>query len=370
MRMFVFLMLVLSGSVGAFAKDVSAPKKAMIIGVTGQDGAYLAELLLEKGYTVHGIRRRASMYNTSRIDHIYQNRQVDKRRLVLHYGDVTDISSMIALVQEIEPDEVYNLAAEGHEQVSFKMPVYTCNVNAIGTLNVLEAIRVSGRKDEIRFFQAASNHVFGSTPEIPQTEHTPMQPTSPYGTSKLFAYWITANYRDAYGIYACNGILFNHESPRRNGTFAARKITHAVGRIVRKEKKTLYLGNLDAMRDWGYARDYVDAMWLMLQQDKPADRIIASGESHTVREFVELSFKEVGIDIEWHGQGLNEEGIDAASGKVLVAIDPVYLRPQEINCALGDSTKAQQDLGWKPKTSFNDLVKIMVQADLSGQNRR
>lgn len=367
---FLTFLLILFTSFSVCAKDVSAPKKAMVIGVTGQDGAYLAELLLEKGYEVHGIRRRASMFNTRRIDHIYQNRQVDNRRLVLHYGDVTDLATMMVLMREVQPDEVYNLAAEGHEMVSFKMPVYSCTVNAMGTLNILEAIRQSGRKDQIRFFQASSNHIFGSAPEIPQNEQTPMHPTSPYGTSKLFAHWITVNYRESYGMYACNGILFNHESPRRNSTFATRKITHAIGRILRKEKNTLYLGNLDAMRDWGYAKDYVEAMWLTLQQEKPTDRIIASGESHTVREFTELAFREAGIEIEWRGTGEHEEGVDAKTGKVVVAIDKVYYRPNEINCALGDATKAQKDLNWKPKTSFNDLVKIMVQSDLSGQNPR
>ncbi|MCB1117814.1 MAG: GDP-mannose 4,6-dehydratase [Chlamydiia bacterium] len=357
-------------SLSVCAKDVSAPKKAMVIGITGQDGAYLAELLLEKGYEVHGIRRRTSLFNTKRIDHIYQNRQVTERRLVLHYGDVTDLASMMLLMKKIEPDEVYNLAAEGHEQISFEMPIYSCTVNAMGALNVLEAIRQSGRKDQIRFFQASSKHIFGPTAEIPQNEQTPMQPTSPYGTSKLFAHWITANYRDSYDMYACSGILFNHESPRRNSTFASRKITHAIGRILRKEKEILDLGNLDAMRDWGYAKDYVEAMWLMLQQDKPADRIIASGESHTVREFVELAFSEAGIKIKWRGSGADEKGIDAETDKVLVSVNPVYYRPNEINCALGDATKAQKELGWKPKTSFNDIIKIMVQADLSGQNPR
>ncbi|MCP5492139.1 MAG: GDP-mannose 4,6-dehydratase [Chlamydiales bacterium] len=362
--------MLLLTSLSVFAKEVSAPKKAMVIGITGQDGAYLAELLLDKGYEVHGVRRRASLFNTKRIDHIYQNRQVNDRRLVLHYGDVTDLATMMLLMKNIEPDEVYNLAAEGHEQVSFDMPIYSCTVNAMGALNVLEAIRQSGRKDQIRFFQASSNHIFGSTAEIPQNEQTPMQPTSPYGTSKLFAYWITANYRDCYGMYACSGILFNHESPRRNSTFASRKITHGIGRILRKEKAVLDLGNLDAMRDWGYAKDYVEAMWLTLQQDKPADRVIASGESHTVREFVELAFSEAGIKIEWQGSGSQEKGIDALTGKVLVAINPIYYRLNEINCALGDASKAQKELGWKSKTPFNDIVKIMVQSDLSGQNPR
>lgn len=347
-----------------------APKKALIFGVTGQDGSYLAEYLLEKGYQVHGARRRTSTFNTARIEHIYQNRQVHQKQLFLHYAELSDAASIIQVINTVQPDEIYNLAGESHEKISFDMPEHTCNINALGTLRILEAIRTSGRADQIRFFNATSNHIFGSTAEIPQTEQTPMHPTSPYGTSKLFAYWITINYREAYGMYTCNGIMFNHASPMRNGIFATRKITHAIGKIIRGQKKTLYLGNLDAMRDWGFAKDYVSAIHSSLQQDKPDDYVIATGESHSVREFVELAFKEAGINLKWEGKGLNEKGINIANGETIVAIDPFYLRPREINCSLGDASKAEKNLHWKATTSFNDLIKIMVQADLSGQNPR
>jgi len=344
-----------------------SPKRALIFGVTGQDGAYLAEFLLEKGYEVHGVRRRASLFNTARIDHLYQNKQEQNRRFILHYGDLTDSCSIFQLIQSIEPDEIYNLAGQSHVQVSFEMPEYTCDVNALGTLRILEAIRLLGKSKNVKFYNASSNHIYGGIQEMPQTEKTSTYPTSPYGTSKLFSYWITVNYREGHGLFACNGILFNHESPRRTGTFVSRKITSAVAKIKHGKKETLYLGDLNGMRDWGYAKDYVESMWKALQHEKADDYIVATGESHSVREFVEMAFHEAGIELEWQGCGLNEKGINKANGKTIVAIDPLYLRPCDINCALGDASKVKQTLGWKPKTSFKDLVKIMVQADLNNK---
>ncbi len=348
-----------------FADDV--PKKALIFGVTGQDGAYLAEFLLEKGYEVHGVRRRASLFNTARIEHLYQDSQELNRRFVLHYGDLTDSCNVFRLIQTIAPDEIYNLAGQSHVQASFEMPEYTCDVNAMGTLRILEAIRLLGKTKNVKFYNASSNHIYGGIQEMPQTEKTPTHPMSPYGTSKLFSYWITVNYRDAYGLFACNGILFNHESPRRTQTFASRKITEGAAKIKMGKKETLYLGDLNGMRDWGYAKDYVESMWQALQHDKADDYVVATGESHSVREFVEMAFSEVGIEMEWQGTGLNEKGINKTTGKTIVAIDPIYMRPSDINCALGDASKVKKSLGWKPKTSFKDLVKIMVQADLNGQ---
>jgi GDPmannose 4,6-dehydratase len=331
---------------------------ALVTGITGQDGAYLAELLLAKGYEVHGIKRRASLFNTNRIDHLYQDPHVAHRRLILHYGDMTDSSSLVRIVQQVQPDEIYNLAAQSHVHVSFEEPEYTANSDALGTLRVLEAIRILGLEQRTRFYQASTSELYGLAQERPQRETTPFYPRSPYACSKLYAHWITVNYREAYRIYACNGILFNHESPVRGETFVTRKITRALARIRLGLQDCLYLGNLDARRDWGHARDFVEAQWLMLQQPTPDDYVIATGEARTVREFVSAAADELGIQIRWRGKGLDEVGEDAA-GKVIVAVDSRYFRPTEVESLLGDAAKARERLGWKPKTTFRELVTEM-----------
>lgn len=346
--------------------SASVGKKALIFGVTGQDGAYLSELLLNKGYIVHGVKRRASLINnTRRIDHLYQDPHIiESKRFVLHYGDVTDLCTVTRLIQTIQPDEVYNLAAQSHVQVSFELPLYTAEVDAVGVLNILEAIRLAGLEKTTRFYQASSSEMYGKVLEIPQTEDTPFNPRSPYAVAKVYGFWITKNYREAYGIFACNGILFNHESPLRAETFVTRKIARAVSRIKCGLQNTLYLGNLDAKRDWGHARDYVEAMWLMLQHDEPHDWVIATGENHSVREFVELAFDIVGIHITWEGQGLEEVGRDTMTGEIVVAIDARYFRPTEVDALIGNAHKAQELLGWVPKTSFKELVTEMMQAEM------
>lgn len=338
-------------------------KKALITGITGQDGSYLAELLLEKGYEVHGIIRRASTFNTKRIDHLYQDPHEENVRLFLHYGDLTDTSNLNRLLEKIKPDEIYNLGAQSHVGVSFNSPEYTAEATGVGTLRLLDAIRETGIKT--KFYQASTSELFGGLPETaPQSEKTPFYPKSPYGVAKLYSYWITVNYRESYDIFACNGILFNHESPRRGETFVTRKITRAAAAIHLGQQEKLYLGNLDAKRDWGHAKDYVEGMWRMLQQDTPQDYVLAMNETHTVREFVELAFAELGYEIEWQGEGVHEKGIDKKTGRVLVEVDPRYFRPAEVELLWGDSTKARTELGWEPKYSFMDLVKEMVQSDL------
>ncbi|MCG6860865.1 MAG: GDP-mannose 4,6-dehydratase [Chromatiaceae bacterium] len=344
-------------------------KRALITGVTGQDGAYLAELLLQKGYEVHGIKRRSSLFNTDRIDHLYQDPHEPRQRLILHHGDLTDSSSLVRIMQQVQPEEIYNLAAQSHVAVSFEEPEYTANSDALGALRILEAIRILGLEKKTRFYQASTSELFGKAQQIPQNESTPFYPRSPYGVAKLYAYWITINYREAYGIYACNGILFNHESPIRGETFVTRKITRALARIKLGLQEHLYLGNLDAKRDWGHARDYVYMQWLMLQQEKPEDFIIATGEQHSVRAFVDLAAREVGIDLRWEGEGVEEKGYDAATGKNVVAVDPRYFRPTEVDTLLGDASKARAKLGWKPKTSFADLVREMMREDLKEAER-
>lgn len=344
-------------------------KKALITGITGQDGAFLAELLLEKGYEVHGIKRRSSSFNTARIDHIYQDPHEEDVRLFMYYGDLTDATNLIRIIQQVQPDEIYNLAAQSHVQVSFESPEYTANGDALGTLRLLEAIRMLNLEEKTRFYQASTSELFGKVQEIPQRETTPFYPRSPYAAAKLYAYWITINYREAYNIFACNGILFNHESPLRGETFVTRKITRAVARIKLGLQNMLYLGNLHAKRDWGYAGDFVKAMWLILQQDEPDDYVIATGESHSVREFVEKAFQEVGISIEWDGTGVHETGKNAENGNVLVRVDPRYFRPTEVESLLGDSSKARSRLGWKPEVSFDELVKRMVREDLKEAER-
>ena len=338
-------------------------KVALITGITGQDGSYLAELLLEKGYEVHGIIRRASTFNTKRIDHLYQDPHEEDVKLFLHYGDITDSSNLNRLIEKIQPTEIYNLAAQSHVGVSFDSPEYTAEATGVSTLRILDAIRESGVKT--KFYQASTSELFGGLPETaPQSEKTPFYPKSPYGVAKLYSYWITVNYRESYDIFACNGILFNHESPRRGETFVTRKITRAAAAIHLGMQDKLYLGNLDAKRDWGHAKDYVEGMWRILQQDKPQDYVLSMNETHTVREFVELAFAELGYEIEWQGEGVNEKGIDKKSGRVLVEVDPRYFRPAEVELLWGDSTKARTELGWEPKYSFMDLVKEMVQSDL------
>jgi GDPmannose 4,6-dehydratase len=343
-------------------------KRALITGVTGQDGAYLAELLLAKGYEVHGIKRRTSLFNTNRIDHLYEDPHQAGRHFTLHYGDLTDSSNLIRIVQEIKPDEIYNLGAQSHVKVSFEEPEYTANADALGTLRLLEAIRVAGLERVSRFYQASSSELYGLVQEIPQTETTPFYPRSPYSVAKLYAYWITVNYREAYGIYACNGILFNHESPQRGETFVTRKITRALTRIKVGLQDCLYLGNLDAMRDWGHARDYVEAQWLMLQQEEPRDYVIATGEQHSVRGFVDLAASFLGMEITWEGTGADEKGINK-DGNVIVAVDPRYYRPTEVDTLLGDASKAWHELGWKPRTTFRELVREMVEEDLKTAER-
>lgn len=344
-------------------------KKALITGVTGQDGAYLAEFLLHKGYEVHGIKRRSSLFNTDRIDHLYQDPHQEGRRFFLHYGDLTDSTNLIRIIQQVQPDEIYNLAAQSHVQVSFDTPEYTANVDALGTLRILEAIRILGLEKKSRFYQASTSELFGLVQEIPQTETTPFYPRSPYACAKIYAYWITINYREAYGIYGCNGILFNHESPLRGETFVTRKITRALARIHLGMQDCLFLGNLNALRDWGHAKDYVEMQWLMLQQDQPDDYVIATGEQHSVREFVQVAARELGIAVEFSGEGLKEVGVNLANGKTIVAVDPRYFRPTEVETLLGDPTKGKQKLGWEPKISFQELVREMVQADLEEAKR-
>jgi len=343
-------------------------KRALITGVTGQDGAYLAEFLLSKGYEVHGVKRRSSLFNTNRIDHIYEDPHQSGRHFILHYGDLTDSSGLIRIVQEVKPDEIYNLAAQSHVKVSFEEPEYTANSDALGALRLLEAIRVAGLEKTTRFYQASTSELYGLVQEIPQKETTPFYPRSPYAVAKLYAYWITVNYREAYGIYACNGILFNHESPQRGETFVTRKITRALSRIKTGLQDTLYLGNLDAKRDWGHARDYVEMQWLMLQQDEPKDYVIATGEQHSVREFVDIAAGFLGIKIQWEGEGPEERGMDV-NGKLIVAIDPRYYRPTEVSSLLGDANKAKRELGWQPRVTFRELVKEMTEEDLKAAER-
>ena len=344
-------------------------KKALITGVTGQDGSYLAEFLLNKGYEVHGILRRSSSFNTGRIEHLYMDDMVEdmhkSRNFQLHYGDLTDSTNIIALIQKIQPDEIYNLAAQSHVKVSFETPEYTAQVDALGTLRILEAVRLLGLENKTKIYQASTSELYGLVQEIPQSETTPFYPRSPYGVAKLYGFWITKNYREAYDIFASNGILFNHESPRRGETFVTRKITLAVARIKLGKQKKIYLGNLNAKRDWGHAKDYVECMWLILQNDKPDDFVIATGEMHTVREFCELAFKEVGINIRWEGEGIDEKGINSETNEILIEVDPKYFRPTEVDQLLGDPTKAIEKLGWNPtQTPFETLVKEMVQEDL------
>jgi GDPmannose 4,6-dehydratase len=344
-------------------------KRALITGITGQDGAYLADFLLEKGYEVHGIKRRSSLFNTDRIDHLYQDPHERGVRMFLHYGDLTDATNLIRIVQMVQPDEIYNLAAQSHVAVSFETPEYTANSDAIGTLRLLEAIRILGLEKKTRFYQASTSEMFGKVQEIPQKETTPFYPRSPYGAAKVYAYWITVNYREAYGMYACNGILFNHESPLRGETFVTRKITRALARIKTGQQSCLHLGNLDSLRDWGHAKDYVKAQWLMLQQSEAEDFVIATGEQHSVREFVERAGRELDINIDWQGSGVDEHGIDSQSGRTIVKVDPRYFRPTEVDTLLGDPTKAKQKLGWQAEISFENLVKEMVAEDLATAKR-
>lgn len=349
-------------------------KKALITGITGQDGAYLAEFLLGKGYEVHGIKRRASSFNTDRIDHLYQDPHLDNRNLILHYGDMTDSSSLVRIIQAVQPDEVYNLAAQSHVAVSFEEPEYTANSDALGTLRLLEAIRILGLEKKTRFYQASTSELFGKVQETPQKETTPFYPRSPYAAAKLYAYWITVNYREAYGMYACNGILFNHESPVRGETFVTRKITRALARIKLGLQDCLYLGNMDAKRDWGHAKDYVEMQWLMLQQDEPEDFVIASGEQYSVRDFVDAAAKEIGMQIQWQGEGLDEVGVLEPCSlnlepRTIVRVDPRYFRPTEVETLLGDASKAKEKLGWSTKISFKELVAEMVREDLKTAER-
>ena len=339
-------------------------KVALITGITGQDGAYLAELLLAKGYIVHGVKRRSSSFNTARVDHLYRDPHQHDLRFFMHYGDLTDATNLIRLIQETKPHEIYNLAAQSHVQVSFETPEYTANSDALGTLRLLEAIRILGMGERVRFYQASTSELYGKVQETPQTETTPFYPRSPYAAAKLYAYWITVNYREAYGFHASNGILFNHESPLRGETFVTRKITRAVAAIQLGKQDRLYLGNLDAKRDWGHARDYVEGMWAMLQQDQPDDYVLATGETHSVREFLELAFAEIGRSIVWQGAGIDEKGLDGASGVPLIEIDPRYFRPTEVDMLLGDPTKARTRLGWRHRVTFPELVREMVAEDL------
>tara|TARA_B110000037_G_scaffold46983_1_gene57597 strand:- start:460 stop:1515 length:1056 start_codon:yes stop_codon:yes gene_type:complete len=337
-------------------------KKALITGITGQDGSYLAEFLLNKGYEVHGVKRRTSLFNTDRIDHLYQDPHIDKRNFILHHGDLTDTSSLIKIIQQVQPDEIYNLAAQSHVAVSFEVPEYTANSDALGPLRILEAIRILKLEKKTRFYQASTSELFGKVAEIPQKETTPFYPRSPYAVAKLYAYWITVNYREAYNIYACNGILFNHESPVRGETFVTRKITRALTRIKLGLQKILYLGNLDSMRDWGHAKDYVEVQWLILQQKTPEDFVISTGQQYSVRDFVNVAAKELGFNISWSGNGVKEKGL--VDGKVVIEIDKKYFRPTEVETLLGDASKAKEKLGWEPKISFKDLVSEMVKEDL------
>ena len=342
----------------------SSSKRALITGITGQDGAYLSDLLLEKGYEVHGVKRRSSSFNTSRIDYLYQDPHEQNARFHLHYGDMTDSTNLIRLVQQVQPDEIYNLAAQSHVQVSFETPEYTANADGMGTLRMLEALRILGMQKSCRFYQASTSELYGLVQSVPQRESTPFYPRSPYGAAKLYAYWITVNYREAYGIHASNGILFNHESPLRGETFVTRKITRALARIKLGLQDRLYLGNMNAKRDWGHAKDYVEMQWLMLQQEEPEDFAIATGKQYSVREFVETAAAHVDLAIEWQGEGLDEQGIDAKTGKVMVAVDPRYFRPTEVETLLGDASKAREKLGWTPKITFAQMVQEMMQTDL------
>jgi GDPmannose 4,6-dehydratase len=339
-------------------------KVALITGITGQDGAYLAELLLEKDYIVHGIKRRSSSLNTDRIDHLYQDQHEENVNFFLHYGDLTDSSNLIRIIQETQPDEIYNLAAQSHVQVSFEVPEYTANADALGTLRMLEAIRILKLEKKTKFYQASTSELYGKVQEVPQSETTPFYPRSPYAVAKLYGFWIVKNYREAYDMYACNGILFNHESPLRGETFVTRKITRAVARIKLGLQKNLYVGNLDAKRDWGHAKDYVEGMWLMLQQDKADDYVLATGETYAVRTFIDMAFKEAGIEVEWSGKDVNEIGKNKATGDVLVEVDERYFRPTEVELLIGDASKAEKELGWKPKHNLQQLVSIMVRADI------
>lgn len=339
-------------------------KVALITGVTGQDGAYLAELLLSKGYEVHGLKRRSSLFNTDRIDHLYKDQHESGVNFFLHYGDMTDSTNLIRIVQQVQPDEIYNLAAQSHVKVSFETPEYTANSDALGTLRLLEAIRILGLEQKTRFYQASTSELYGLVQAVPQSEETPFYPRSPYGAAKLYGYWITKNYREAYGIFACNGILFNHESPRRGETFVTRKITRGAAKISMGLQDRLYLGNLDAKRDWGHARDYVEGMWMMMQADEADDFVLATGETHTVRRFAELAFHEVGINLRWEGEGVDEKGINTETNEVIVEVDPRYFRPTEVDLLIGDPAKAKEKLGWSFTVTLDELVKEMVQADL------
>ena len=352
------IIIILTGSSGNYMK------KALITGITGQDGSYLAELLLEKGYEVHGMKRRASSFNTSRIDHLYQDIHNPDLKFKLHYGDLTDSTNIIRLIQEIQPDEIYNLAAQSHVKVSFDEPEYTANADGIGALRILEAIRLLGLDKKTKFYQASTSELFGLVQETPQKETTPFYPRSPYACAKLYAYWITVNYRESYNLYACNGILFNHESPRRGETFVTRKITRAAVRILLGMEEKLYLGNLDSKRDWGHAKDYVEGMWRVLQQEKPEDFVLATGVTTSIRDFCNMAFKELDIDLVWQGKGIDEKGIDKKTGKVLIEVDPRYFRPAEVDLLLGDSAKARQKLGWEPKYDLQTMVKEMIVKDL------
>ena len=341
-------------------------KKALITGITGQDGSYLAEFLLKKGYEVHGVRRRTSLFNTDRIDHLYKNIHENNVKLILHHGDMTDSSSLLRIIKEIKPDEIYNLAAQSHVGVSFEEPEYTANSDALGALRILEAIRILGLENKSKFYQASTSELYGLVQETPQKESTPFYPRSPYAVAKLYAYWITINYREAYGIYACNGILFNHESPVRGETFVTRKITRAISKISLGLQECLYLGNLDSLRDWGHAKDYVEVQWMMLQQDKPKDYVVATGEQYSVRDFINLASKEIGMNIRWEGKGVDEKGYWVQEGKekLVVQVDPRYFRPTEVETLLGDSSKAKKELGWEPKIQFEELVSEMMHSDL------
>ncbi len=339
-------------------------KVAFITGITGQDGAYLAELLLKKDYIVHGLKRRSSSFNTGRIDHLYQDPHVSKRNFILHHGDLTDSSNLIRIIQEIRPDEIYNLAAQSHVQVSFETPEYTANTDGLGTLRILEAIRLLNMGEKTKFYQASTSELYGMVQEVPQNEKTPFYPRSPYAVAKLYGYWITINYREAYNLYACNGILFNHESPVRGETFVTRKITRAAARISMGKQERVYLGNLDAKRDWGHASDFVEGMWRMLQQEEPEDFVLATGVTTTIREFTERAFAEVGITLEWSGNGVDETGRDAKSGNILVSIDPAYFRPTEVDLLIGDASKAREKLGWQPTCNLQQMIEEMIKADL------
>lgn len=355
----VYLLFIYLGTVQAEER-----KRALVTGITGQDGAYLAELLLSKGYEVHGIKRRTSTMNTTRIIHLYSDHDAESKGLILHDGDLCDATNMLDIIKEVRPHEIYNLAAQSHVRVSFELPQYTASVDALGPLNILEAIRILGMEKDVKFYQASTSELYGKIQENPQKETTPFYPRSPYGVAKLYAYWICTNYKEAYGIFAVNGILFNHESPLRGDTFVTKKIAKAAARIANGLQEVLYLGNLDAKRDWGHAKDYVEAMWLMLQQEKPDDFVIATGETHSVREFVELAFNHVGIGLAWRGQGVNEVGYDSNTGKVVVAIDQRYFRPTEVDFLLGDASKAKRILGWERKISFKELVLEMVEDEM------